>query len=62
MSRIQDLVAERRAITGDTALRLARYFGTTPEFWLNLQRDYDLELAEIEVGDQIAAKVHPRAA
>ena len=62
VSRIQDLVAERRAITGDTALRLARYFGTTPEFWLNLQRDYDLELAEIEVGDQIAAKVHPRAA
>ncbi len=62
VSRVQDLVAERRAITGDTALRLARYFGTTPEFWLNLQRDYDLELAEIEVGDQITAKVHPRAA
>jgi antitoxin HigA-1 len=62
VSRIQDLAAERRAITGDTALRLAWYFGTTPEFWLNLQRDYDLELAEIEVGDQIAAKVHPRVA
>lgn len=62
VSRIQDLVAERRAITGDTTLRLARYFGTTPEFGLNLQRDYDLELAEIEVGDQVAAKVHPKAA
>lgn len=62
VSRIQDLVAERRAITGDTALRLARYFGTTPEFWLNLQRDYDLELAGIEVGDKIAATVHPRVA
>jgi addiction module HigA family antidote len=62
VSRVQDLVAERRAITGDTALRLARYFGTTPEFWLNLQRDFDLEAAEIEVGDQIAAKVQPRAA
>lgn len=62
VSRVQDLVAERRAITGDTALRLARYFGTTPEFWLNLQRDYDLELAGIEVGDKIAATVRPRAA
>lgn len=62
VSRVQDIVSERRAITGDTALRLARYFGTTPEFWLNLQRDYELELAEIEVGDQIAAKVRPRAA
>jgi addiction module HigA family antidote len=62
VSRVQDLVAERRAITGDTALRLARYFGTTPEFWLNLQRDFELELAEIAVGEQIAAKVLPRVA
>jgi plasmid maintenance system antidote protein VapI len=54
--------AERRAITGDTALRLARYFGTTPEFWLNLQRDYDLERAEIETGEEIALRVQPRAA
>lgn len=62
VSRVQDIVSERRTITGDTALRLARYFGTTPEFWLNLQRDFDLEQAEIEVGEQIAAKVQPRAA
>jgi addiction module HigA family antidote len=62
VSRIQDIVGERRGITGDTALRLARYFGTTPEFWLNMQRDYDLERAEIEAGEQIVAKVHPRAA
>ena len=62
VSRIQDLVAERRSVTGDTALRLARYFSTTPQFWLNLQRDYDLEKAQIEVGDVIAAKVNPRAA
>ncbi|KJS40065.1 MAG: XRE family transcriptional regulator [Rhodospirillaceae bacterium BRH_c57] len=62
VSRVQDLAAERRGITGDTALRLARYFGTTPEFWLNLQRDYDLELAEIEAGAAITAKVRPRAA
>ncbi len=62
VSRVQDLVAERRAVTGDTALRLARYFGTTPEFWLNLQRDYELECAEIASGEAIAAKVKPRAA
>lgn len=62
VSRIQDIAAERRAITGDTALRLARYFGTTPEFWLNLQRDFELEQAEINAGEQIVAKVQPRAA
>jgi antitoxin HigA-1 len=62
VSRIQDIVGERRGVTGDTALRLARYFSTTPEFWLNMQRDYDLERAEIEAGEQIVAKVHPRAA
>lgn len=62
VSRVQDIAGERRSITGDTALRLARYFGTTPEFWLNMQRDFDLEQAEIEAGEQIAAKVHPRAA
>ena len=62
VSRVQELVAERRSVTGDTALRLARYFGTTPEFWLNLQRDYDLSLARIAAGDAIASKVRPRAA
>ncbi len=62
VSRVQDIVAERRGVSGDTALRLARYFGTTPEFWLNLQRDYDLERAAIEAGDEIAIRVKPRAA
>lgn len=62
VSRIQAIVDTKRGITGDTALRLGRYFGTTPEFWLNMQRDYELEVAEIETGDEIAAKVHPRAA
>ena len=64
VSRIQSIIDESRAITGDSlpALRLARYFGTTPEFWLNLQRDYDLERADIEAGDKIRAKVQPRAA
>ena len=45
VTRIQAIIAERRAITGDTALPLARYFRTTPEFWLNMQRDYELEMA-----------------
>ncbi len=62
ISRVQDIVSERRGISGDTALRLGRYFGTTPEFWLNLQRDYDLEQAEIVSGAEIAAKVRPHAA
>ena len=43
VTRVQAILAERRGITADTALRLARYFGTTPEFWLNMQRDYELE-------------------
>lgn len=62
VSRIQEIASERRAITGDTALRLARYFGTTPEFWMNLQRDYDLERALIDGGERINAEVQPRAA
>lgn len=62
VSRIQAIVDEKRAITGDTALRLARYFDTTPEFWLNMQRDYELERAEIAAGQAIARTVRPRAA
>jgi antitoxin HigA-1 len=45
VTRIAEIVHERRAITPDTALRLARYFGTTPEFWMNLQTSYDLDSA-----------------
>lgn len=44
--RINDVARERRAITVDTALRLARYFNTTPQFWLNLQTAYDLKMAQ----------------
>ena len=44
--RINDIVRERRSITPDTALRLARYFGTTAQFWLNLQASYDLKIAQ----------------
>ncbi len=46
VTRITDILRGRRAITTDTALRLARYFRMTPEFWLNLQRDYELEVAQ----------------
>lgn len=62
VTRIQEIAAERRALTGDTALRLARYFGTTPEFWLNMQRDWELETAAERLGDRLEAEVKPRAA
>lgn len=58
--RINDIVRERRSITPDTALRLARYFGTTPQFWLNLQTSYDLKIAEQEMGAKIEREVHMR--
>ncbi len=51
-----------RAVTADTALRLSRYFGTSPQFWLNLQQAYDLSLVENERGATIARDVQPRAA
>jgi addiction module HigA family antidote len=56
-SRVNDITLGRRAISADTALRLSRYFGTTPEFWINLQSRYDLEIARHEAGDRINAEV-----
>ncbi|MBB2894371.1 HigA family addiction module antitoxin [Flexivirga oryzae] len=53
--RINEIVHGKRAITADTALRLGRYFGIEPQFWLNLQTRYDLELAEDRVAEQIDA-------
>lgn len=55
--RINEIVLEKRGITADTALRLARYFGTSPQFWLGLQNDYDLDIAEQELGDRIEREV-----
>ena len=52
--RINEIVHGKRAITADTALRLGRYFGVEPQFWLNLQSRYELELAEERVADQVA--------
>jgi addiction module HigA family antidote len=59
VTRIADIVAERRGISPDTALRLARYFKTTPQFWLNLQTRYDLEVAEDEKLAKIERDVRP---
>ena len=61
-TRIGEIIKENRAITTDTALRLARYFGTTPQFWINLQSAYDLSKVEAETGPQIERDVTPRAA
>ncbi len=58
--RINDIVRGRRGITADTALRLARYFGTSAQFWLNLQNDYELEVAEDRAGYEIQRRVAPR--
>ena len=58
--RVYEIVRGRRAITADTALRLARYFGTSPEFWLNLQSHYDLEVEEDRAGESIS-KIQPLA-
>jgi addiction module HigA family antidote len=57
--RINDIVREHRAVTPDTALRLARYFGTTAQFWLNLQSSYELKIAEQESGGKINKEVQP---
>ena len=59
-TRLGEIVAGRRSVTADTALRLARHFGTTPAFWLNLQAAHDLRVAEIEHGHEIAAEVEER--
>ena len=61
-NRINDIVRGRREISADTALRLARYFGTSARFWLNAQAAYDLSRAEAESGRAIRAQVRPRAA
>jgi addiction module HigA family antidote len=62
VTRMSEIVNGRRGITADTALRLARYFGTTPEFWMNLQASFDLDVAQRASADRIARDVHPREA
>ena len=57
--RVNEIVHGKRAISADTALRLARYFGTSAELWMNLQAHYDLELARDEAEELIVAEVQP---
>jgi addiction module HigA family antidote len=59
VTRISEIVRERRGITADTALRLARYFGTTPDFWMKMQMSYDLALASREVTARIDVEIFP---
>jgi addiction module HigA family antidote len=55
VNRITGIIHGQRGITADTALRLGHWFGTSPQFWMNLQQLYELRLAESEIGEQIAA-------
>ena len=59
--RINEIVHGIRAISANTALRLAEYFGTSPQFWLNLQSHYDLEIERDKIGDRLAEEVHALA-
>lgn len=59
--RINEIVHGNRAISADSALRLARYFGTSERFWLNLQTRYDLEVEKDRLGDRLDKEVAPRA-
>jgi addiction module HigA family antidote len=61
-NRVSAILAGTRGVSADTALRLARYFGTTPEFWIGLQASYDLKQTINDHGEAIAQQVHPRAA
>ncbi len=57
--RINEIVLGKRGITAETALRLARYFDTSPQFWLGLQADYDLDVAADALGDRLESEVRP---
>ena len=59
--RINEIVLEKRGISADTALRLAKFFGTSPDLWLGLQKDYELDVAIDEVGDLIEREVRTLA-
>jgi len=59
VTRIAEIVNERRGITPDTAFRLARYFKTTPEFWMNMQLHYELQVAEDELAAKVEREVQP---
>lgn len=60
--RINEIVHEKRAVTADTALRLGRYFDMSAQFWIGLQMDYDLDVAEDRLADRLEREVRPHAA
>lgn len=60
--RISAIVNGKRAITADTALRLGKYFGVTPQTWMGLQTEYDLRIAQRSIGDEVDKRVHRHAA
>ena len=60
VNRVTMILNGQRGVSADTALRLARYFGTTPQLWMNLQKTWELRRAEIEAGGEIAERVAPR--
>ena len=62
VNRVTQILNGKRGISADTALRLARYFGSSAEFWMNLQSAYELRRARVDVGETIARTITPRAA
>ncbi len=60
--RITEVLNAKRGISPETALRLGRYFGNSPRFWLNLQTAYELAIAERDIGERVAAEIDPAAA
>jgi antitoxin HigA-1 len=60
--RVSHLVTGKRPVTGEMALRLAQFFGQAPQYWLNLQSRYDLDLAQDALGARVKSEVRPRAA
>lgn len=60
-NHITAILNGQRGVTADTALRLSRYLDTTPEFWLNLQKTFELRVAEMRVGKRVAQRIKPRA-
>lgn len=61
VTRISEIANERRGITAETALRLGRYFGTSPEFWINLQKNYELSVARTQTLKAIEKEIRPRS-
>jgi antitoxin HigA-1 len=59
-NRVLDIAKQKRGVTADTAMRLARYFNTSAQFWLNMQQSHDLSKARMEVGAKIERDVNPR--